>query len=170
VNKKRGVNTLFAANELLDMAIKLEKNGEAVYRRAIEKVSKPELVALLVWMADEEVKHARFFSDLKLDLETKRANPFMEEMSRELFDDLMGDKNFSLKEVDFSVINKTEELIAVFIEFEKDSVIFYKVLEPFVEDPFALENLKKIIEEENRHIQLLQEFTGPREVFSTIAH
>jgi len=161
---------LFAANELLDMAIKLEKNGEAVYRRAIEKVSKPELVALLVWMADEEVKHARFFSDLKLDLETKRANPFMEEMSRELFDDLMGDKNFSLKEVDFSVINKTEELIAVFIEFEKDSVIFYKVLEPFVEDPFALENLKKIIEEENRHIQLLQEYTGPREVFSTIPH
>ena len=161
---------MFAANELLDMAIKLEKNGEAVYRRAIEKVSKPELVALLEWMADEEVKHARFFSDLKLDLETRRANPFMEEMSRELFDDLMGDKNFSLKEVDFSVINKTEELIAVFIEFEKDSVIFYKVLEPFVEDPFALENLKKIIEEENRHIQLLQEYTGPREVFSTLPH
>ena len=161
---------MFAANELLDMAIKLEKNGEAVYRRAIEKVSKPELVALLVWMADEEVKHARFFSDLKLDLETKRANPFMEEMSRELFDDLMGDKNFSLKEVDFSVINKTEELIAVFIEFEKDSVIFYKVLEPFVEDPLARKNLKKIIEEENRHIQLLQEYTGPREVFSTIPH
>ena len=161
---------MFAANELLDMAIKLEKNGEAVYRRAIEKVSKPELVALLVWMADEEVKHARFFSDLKLDLETKRANPFMEEMSRELFDDLMGDKNFSLKEVDFSVINKTEELIAVFIEFEKDSVIFYKVLEPFVEDPLARKNLKKIIEEENRHIQLLQEYEGPREVFSTIPH
>ena len=161
---------MFSADELLDMAIKLEKNGEAVYRRAIEKVSKPELVALLVWMADEEVKHARFFSDLKLDLETKRANPFMEEMSRELFDDLMGDKNFSLKEVDFSVINKTEELIAVFIEFEKDSVIFYKVLEPFVEDPLARKNLKKIIEEENRHIQLLQEYTGPREVFSTIPH
>lgn len=161
---------MFAANELLDMAIKLEKNGEAVYRRAIEKVSKPELVALLVWMADEEVKHARFFSDLKLDLETKRANPFMEEMSRELFDDLMGDKNFSLKEVDFSVINKTEELIAVFIEFEKDSVIFYKVIEPFVEDPLARKNLKKIIEEENRHIQLLQEYTGPREVFSSIPH
>ena len=161
---------MFAANELLDMAIKLEKNGEAVYRRAVEKVSKPELVALLVWMADEEVKHARFFSDLKLDLETKRAIPFMEEMSRELFDDLMGDKNFSLKEVDFSVINKTEELIAVFIEFEKDSVIFYKVLEPFVEDPLARKNLKKIIEEENRHIQLLQEYTGPREVFSTIPH
>jgi rubrerythrin len=158
---------VFSANELLDMAIKLEKNGEAVYRRAIGKVAKPELAALLAWMADEEVRHARFFSDLKLNLETKRANPIMEEMSRELFDDLMGDKNFCLKEVDFSVLNTTEKLIAVFIEFEKDSVIFYQVLEPLVEDPLAREHLKKIIEEENRHIELLQEFTGRPEVFST---
>lgn len=161
---------MFSADELLDMAIKLEKNGEAVYRRAAEKVSKPELVTLLLWMADEEVGHARFFSDLKLALETQGANPIMAEMSRQFFDDLMGDKNFSLKEVDFSVLDSTDELIAVFIEFEKDSVIFYQVLEPLVEDPLAREHLKKIIEEEYRHIQLLQEFTGRPEVFSTPTH
>jgi len=134
---------LFSANEILDMAIKLEKNGEAVYRNAIEKVVKPELIDLLEWMAGEEVKHADFFANLKLDLESKNANPFIDEMSRELFDDLLGDKNFSLKEVDFSLIENPDELIAVFVEFEKDSVIFYKVLEPFVEDPVAREQLKK---------------------------
>ncbi|MEJ2168779.1 MAG: ferritin family protein [Desulfobacterales bacterium] len=120
------------------MAIKLENNGEAVYRSAIAKVKKPELVCLLEWMADEEVQHARFFSDLKLKLETKRENPFVAEMSRELFDDLLGNQNFSLKEVDFSSIDHSDALIAIFIEFEKDSLIFYKVLEPFVEDPVAL--------------------------------
>lgn len=50
---------MFSANELLDLAIKLEKNGEAVYRDAIEKIPNPELVRLLEWMADEEVKHAQ---------------------------------------------------------------------------------------------------------------
>ena len=159
---------MFFANELLDMAIKLENNGEAVYRDAIEKVSKPELVSLLEWMADEEVKHADFFSDLKLKIETERENPFMAEMSHELFDDLLGDKNFSLKEIDFSSIENSDELIAIFIEFEKDSVIFYKVLEPFVEDLVALEQLKKIIDEENRHIQHLQEFIGRKEAFTII--
>ena len=159
---------MFSANELLDMAIKLENNGEAVYRDAIEKVSKPELISLLKWMADEELKHASFFSKLKLMLETERENPFMEEMSRELFDDLLGDKNFSLKEVDFSSLDSAEELIDIFIEFEKDSVIFYKVLEPFVEDPVAREQLKKIIEEENSHIKHLQEYAGRREVFTII--
>jgi rubrerythrin len=150
------------------MAIKLEKNGETVYRNAIHKVVKPELIAMLEWMADEEVKHANFFSKLKLELETNRKNPFMEEMSRELFDDLLGDKNFSLKEVDFSLIENSEDLIAVFIEFEKDSVIFYKVIEHFVEDPSARKQLKEIIEEENYHIQKLQKYIGRQEEFSII--
>jgi len=159
---------LFSANEILDMAIKLEKNGETVYRNAIAKVAKPEFITLLEWMADEEVKHANFFSDLKLEFETKHAIPFIDEMSRELFDDLLGDKNFSLKEVDFSLIENADELIAIFVEFEKDSVIFYKVLEPFVEDPLARKHLKKIIEEENRHIKHLQELVGRQEVFTII--
>jgi rubrerythrin len=159
---------LFSANEILDMAIKLEKNGEAVYRNAIEKVVKPEFIALLAWMADEEVKHADFFSNLKLDLETKDVNPFIEEMSRQLFDELLGDKNFSLKEIDFSKVENTEDMIAIFVEFEKDSVIFYKVLEPFVENPVARQQLKKIIEEENRHIKHLQEFNGCREILTLI--
>lgn len=159
---------MFSASELLDMAIKLERNGEAVYRDAMEKVSKPELVLLLEWMADEEVKHAAFFSELKLKLAADSRNPFMEEMSRELFDDLLGEKNFSLKEVDFSSLDTVEELIAVFIEFEKDSVIFYKVLEPFVEDPAARKQLQEIIEEENRHIWNLQQHIESKQAITII--
>ena len=160
---------MFSTNEILDMAIRLEKNGEAVYRSAIEKVSKPELASLLEWMADEEVKHAEWFSNLKINLETKHSNPFMEEMSRELFNDLLGNENFSLKDVDFSTLDKTNDLIAIFIEFEKDSVLFYQVLEPFIEDPVTLENLNKIIDEENRHIQRLQEFIGREQAFTAIS-
>jgi rubrerythrin len=160
---------LFSANEILDLAIKLEKNGERVYRDAIEKVSNPELVRLLEWMADEEVKHANWFAELKLKLDQKSANPFMEKMSRELFDDLLGDKNFSLKDVDFYSVSDIDDLIAIFIEFEKDSVRFYRVLEPFIGDPVSLESLKKIIDEENCHIKRLQELMGRQEVFTTLS-
>ena len=160
---------MFSANELLNLAIKLEKNGEAVYRDAIEKISNPELVRLLEWMADEEVKHVNWFSELKLKLDQEGVNPFMEKMSRELFNDLLGDKNFSLKDVDFSSVSDIDELIAIFIEFEKDSVRFYQVLEPFVEDPVSLESLKKIIDEENCHIKRLLELTGSEEVFTKIS-
>ena len=160
---------MFSANEILDLAIKLEKNGELVYRGAIEKVSNPELIRLLEWMADEEVKHANWFAEYKLELDQKGVNPFMEKMSRELFDDLLGDKNFSLQDVDFSSVSEIDDLIAIFIEFEKDSVRFYQVLEPFIEDPVSLESLKKIIDEENCHIKRLQELMGRQEAFTTIS-
>lgn len=160
---------MFSANEILDMAIKLEKNGEAVYRDAIKKVSNPELIALLEWMADEEVKHANWFTELKLKLDQKGVNSFMEEMRRELFNDLLGGKSFFLKDVDFSLVSEIDDLIAIFVEFEKDSVRFYQILEPFIGDPVSLESLKKIIDEENCHIKRLQEIIGHAEVFTTIS-
>ena len=159
---------MFSAKEIIELAIKIEKNGEAVYRSAIEKVPNPELVSLLEWMADEEVKHANWFAELKHNLETKNEDPFVEEMGHELFNEMLGDKNFSLKDVDFATIEEIDGLIETFIEFEKDSIIFYEVLKPFVEDPVVREYLSKIIDEEKRHIELLKEITDRKEVFTTI--
>ena len=149
---------MFSAIEILDLAIRLEKNSEAVYRNAIQDVTAPDLVSLLVWMADEEVKHLNWFSELKKDIETEVSNPFMEEMGREVFGDLLGDKNFSHQSIDFSRLHRAADLIAVFIEFERDTILFYETLIPFVQDDGTLQNLEKIIAEENNHIEKLQEF------------
>ncbi|MGD1969495.1 MAG: ferritin family protein, partial [Desulfobacterales bacterium] len=121
---------MFSVNEILDLAIQIEKNGESVYRRAMEEINESELTTLLEWMADEEIKHADWFASLKDTIESTGVNLFVEEMSRELFNDLLGEKSFSHKDVDFSKLKSTNELISVFIEFEKDTVIFYEVLVP----------------------------------------
>lgn len=149
---------MFSVNEILDLAIQIEKNGESVYRRAMEEINESELTTLLEWMADEEIKHADWFASLKDSIESTGVNLFVEEMSRELFNDLLGEKSFSHKDVDFSKLKSINELIAVFIEFEKDTVIFYEVLVPFIEDVGTLETLDRIISEENNHIRRLQEF------------
>jgi rubrerythrin len=149
---------MFSIKEILDMAIRLERNGEAVYRNAIRNISSPQLVSLLKWMADEEVKHAEWFSELKKKLEARPQNPIGEEMSRELFKDLLGEQSFSLQDTDFSQVHRINDLIAIFIEFEKDTVLFYEMLEPFIENEETLQQLKEIIAEENRHIERLKEF------------
>ncbi len=149
---------MFAINEILDLAVKLEKNGEATYRQATAMIDDPELLGLLKWMAEEEVQHAKWFSELKLAIASGEANPILEEMSRELFEDLVGDQSFSLKEVDFTRIQSVSEMMKVFIEFERDTVMFYEILIPFIEDPKTLEHLKKIISEEQHHIERLTEF------------
>ena len=149
---------MFSAKEILDLAIQLEKNGESVYRNAVDKVTEPELVSLLIWMADEEVRHRHWFSELKKNFETQSINPFMEEMSRQVFGGMLGEKSFSHRDVDFSKVDHVDDLIGIFIEFEKDTVLFYETLIPFIEDDDTLEYLKKIIDEENNHIKKLHEF------------
>jgi rubrerythrin len=149
---------MFSVKEILDLAIQLEKNGESVYRNAVDKVTEPELVSLLIWMADEEVRHRRWFSEVKKNFETHSINPFMEEMSRQVFGGMLGDKSFSHRDVDFSKVDHPDDLIGIFIEFEKDTVLFYETLIPFIEDNDTLEHLKKIIDEENNHIKKLHEF------------
>jgi rubrerythrin len=153
---------MFTALEILDLAIQLEENGEAVYREAAKKASNPDISELLLWMAEEEVKHTGWFTELKQKIESHSINPFMEEMSRKVFGGLLGDKSFSHREVNFSEVDRIEDLIHIFIEFEKDTVLFYETLIPFIEDNHTLQYITKIIAEENNHIQKLHELMAEK--------
>jgi len=149
---------VFEIKEILELAIRLEENGEATYRKAMASSSNESMNALLQWMADEEVSHREWFAALKSDLDSGVKNPFIEEMSRQVFKDLVGGQSFSLKEVDFSKVSGTHELISIFIEFEQDTVLFYELIAPFIEDEETREHLQRVIAEEHRHIDRLREY------------
>ncbi|MGD9876096.1 ferritin-like domain-containing protein [Desulfococcus sp.] len=151
---------MFLINEILDMAIQFEKNGEKIYREAADKVSDPMLSALLAWMADEESHHATYFSRLKQKHPDSGNHSFSRELSREMLDEILGDRGFSLEDVDFSNIADQNDMIRTFIEFEKDTILFYEMLTPFIEDPAAKRMLETIINEENRHVERLTVFLG----------
>jgi rubrerythrin len=155
--------TMFEIKEILDLAIRLEKNGEATYRQAIQASSDHELKATLQWMAQEEANHGQWFAKLRSELEGGGSSPFLEEMSRELFDELVGGQSFSLKEIDFAAVERIDELVGIFIEFEKDTVLFYEMLSPFIEDRKTRTHLETIVAEENRHIARLREFIANSE-------
>ena len=148
---------MFSVHEILDLAIQLERNGESVYRDAVDKIAKSDLISLLTWMAEEEARHRRWFSELKNNFDTDSINPFMEEMGRQVFGGMLGEKSFSHRDVDFSRVKRLEDLIGIFIEFEEDTILFYEALIPFIEDKDTLQNISKIIAEENNHIKKLQE-------------
>ncbi|MGD8270793.1 MAG: ferritin-like domain-containing protein, partial [Desulfobacterales bacterium] len=62
----------------------------------------------------------------------------------------------------FSEVDRIEDLINIFIEFEKDTVLFYETLIPFIEDNNTLQYITKIIAEENNHIQKLHELMAEK--------
>jgi rubrerythrin len=59
--------------------------------------------------------------------------------------------------VDFSQIQSTASLLETFVTFEQDTILFYEFLQAFIQDAAALEGLKKIIDEEKKHVAELKE-------------
>jgi rubrerythrin len=146
---------MFLIGDIIELAIQIEQNAENVYRHALKKISSPKLVSTLRWLADEEVEHAKWFHQLKQTVNTEVKDPAVEAMGKSVLSDVLGSQSFSLKEADFSELSQLEDLISLAVEFEKDKVIFYKMLRPFIEDKETLDFLENIIDEETNHIREL---------------
>ena len=149
---------MFSAKELIDIAIRLERNAEDYYRQALNEVSDPSIESLLIYLANQEAKHIHWFEDLKRRVKTPSDQGGMPELGATLLERLIGNHRFSLEEVDLSKIDKVESLIELAIEFEEDSILFYEMLGTIIDNPDDLGVLKEIISEENRHIQVLKEY------------
>ena len=82
----------------------------------------------------------------------------MQEAASTFLTGILGDQTFSLKEADLSKLHRVEDLIALATEFEKDTIIFFEMIRGVLSDPETLKHLAEIIQEEQRHIQLLDEY------------
>jgi len=143
---------MFTAQDILDIAIRLERNGEKTYIDARQHTPDDELKTLLAWIAREEHEHARWFTDLKNRLTQGEDHHLMAELSQALVEDVVQGQAFSLQEVDFETINTPDKMIRTFIGFEDDTIAFYEVLKTFIDDAAIADQLEQIILEEKRHM------------------
>jgi len=149
---------MFTLKDIFNIAVQIENNGERVYRHISGNISNPKLIEILTWLADEEAAHAQWFNDLMGQAEKRIDDPGLEQMGKEILLDIIGDQSFSLEDIDPADLQDHETLLRLSVEFEKDTILFYEMLRPFVEDKETEKHLKEIIEEENRHVTALQEF------------
>jgi len=149
---------MFTLGEIIDLAIRIETNGQKAYRKAQKEVSDPSLAAMLGWLADEEAEHEKWFPRLKETMETTLEDAKMEEMGKSILQGVLGEQTFSIDGADFSRIEDMDSLLTLSVEFEKDTILFYEMLSAFIEDEKILNQLKQIIEEENRHVRFLEDF------------
>ena len=148
---------MFTAAEIIELAIRIEKNGEKTYRKALEKVSDISMVTLLQQLADEEVEHAKWSAELKEKVGAITNDPELEAMGGTILKSVLGEKAFSLTDADFSRIEDRRKLLETALEFEEDTILFYELLGTFMGDEESLQGLQKIIEEERRHVRNLKD-------------
>jgi rubrerythrin len=143
---------MFTAQDILEIAIRLEENGEKTYLDARTHTTDEDLKSLLAWIAKEERAHANWFIQLKNRLSQGEDHQLLAELSQALVEDVVRGQSFSLQEVDFTAIHTTDQMVRTFIGFEDDTIAFYEVLKGLIEDSATVAQLEQIIGEERKHI------------------
>ena len=152
---------MFSAREILDFAIKIERNAEDLYRQAANKMENPEIGSLLLFLAEEEKRHAEWFQQRKETIKLEGDEAEMERLYGTLLRDMIGDQAFSLAEADLSRMDHVKSLLELAVEFENDTILFYETLHSLIDDDYVSARLREIISDENGHIQMLNEKMPP---------
>lgn len=148
----------YNAEEVFEIAIQIEKNGAAFYRKAAELQEDGSDKAFLEALAEMEDRHKATFEQMKLqvsDLE-KTQTVFDPEEELSLYLNAMADSHGGEGNPDildlFTGEETITEVITTAIDLEKESILFYIGLKDFVPPKYGREKITTIINEEKKHI------------------
>ncbi len=153
---------MFTIGDIRNIAIQIEKNGEETYRKASKAAKNPQVAEVLAWMADEEKRHAKWFTTLRSNKPLTPEQKEMEAVGRNLLQDMVRGNNFLLDGNELQNAKNVEEVLARSKTFELDTILFYEFLTGFLDDQDAIDQLRRIIEEERNHIMQLERIEDPK--------
>jgi rubrerythrin len=147
---------MFTLEDIRNIALNIEKSGEETYRRAARLCPDINIARLLEAMADDERRHYQWLAALSSTRELSAKEQEMESMGRHLLEEMMAGNPFLPSSDDLAAAASLEEVLQRSREFEEDTIVFYQFLLSLLEDDAAIEEMKNIIAEEDRHQRNLE--------------
>ncbi len=152
------MSIFFSIREVIEMAVSTERSGQAFYQTASKLAKENNLKELFRYLAEEERKHLKTFQGLyNLLKEKPEITPYNWEEAKLYLEALVDSKFFTGPDAAINLAKEAKdelEVIYAAIEFEKDTLLFfYQILEMIKSQEQEL--VKKIIEQEKKHIQKL---------------
>jgi len=148
----------FNANEIFEMAEQIERNGGRFYRAAAESAD-AGIKPILVKLAEMEDDHRKTFARMRTELaaaETKALTFDPDDEAMQYIQAMVDGKVFRGDPCELLSPDKTTtDVLDIAISLEKDSIIFYQCMKPFVPAEFGKERLNDIIRQEIGHILIL---------------
>ncbi len=145
----------FNANDIFEMAIKIEQNGATFYRDAAKQVSVEKYKEFLLELAVMEDDHEATFSTMQKELNEDESleTTFDPEDENTLYLKALADTRvfFAKEEPD----NSLKGILGSAIQAEKDSIAFYLGMKELISVKSGKVKLDDIIKEEMSHIRLL---------------
>ena len=151
----------FNADEVLEMAVKIEQSGAVFYRTAAEKKKDAEGIDFLKELAVMEDEHEKTFQQMRDDLsdDEKAENTYDPAGEISMYLEAMADAHGgegSPKAADSLTGNESlAEILDIAIGLEKESILFYIGLQDMVPERLGRDKIANIIAEERSHITTL---------------
>ena len=148
----------FSIQEIIEIAIEIEKNGEAFYRTLVESANTARLRDLFKYLSEEEKKHKVRFEEILKSVggyqisEIYYATEYMGYM-KALADERVFTKDVFAPDI-VKNLKSSKEAIDLAIGFEKDSIIFLHEMQDMVNEP-ERNTVQKLLDEEREHIRRL---------------
>jgi rubrerythrin len=151
----------FSADEILEMAERIERNGAKFYRLAAEIVKDPGGRQVLLELAAMEDRHQETFASMRTELKSceKEAAVFDPDSEATLYLDAMADGYVFDQKADpseeLNIQVNSRDILLKAIGREKDAIVFFVGLKDFVGVKADKDKVEAIIREEMSHIMLL---------------
>lgn len=156
----------FNAEEMFEMAERIERNGATFYRTASGAISDAAVRRRLVALAAWEDEHEKTFAAMRAQLSAEERTPtvFDPDAQSGLYLTAMADRRVFDLSLDPAHLLTGEESVAQILQAalqrEKDSVVFYTGMLDFVPQRLGKDRIQGIIREEMEHIALLGKELG----------
>ena len=152
----------FNADEVFEMAVRIEENGTAFYLKAADLNSDPETRKFLENLAAMEKGHKKVFSEMRKTLADKEKAGKVFDPNDELslylasLADSIGGEGSPAAADALTGSEPLEEILNTAIGLEKDSILFYLGLKDMVPQKHGRNRIDDIIMEERRHVAQLK--------------
>ena len=156
------MSMIFNADEVLQIAEQIERNGIAFYEKAAERFSGKERQTLLR-LADMERTHERVFASMRRQLSAsgQRLEAFDPEGEAGKYLAAFADGQIFAPKADSAALfgpeDSTRHILETAIGLEKDSVVFYVAIREAVPESLGEKEIQRIIHEEMSHIVVLSQ-------------
>ena len=156
------MSIMFNADEILEMAEQIERNGAKFYRKAAEGFEDPKTRRILLGLAAMEDQHEKMFASMRAGLkESESGGPDAFDPEGEAgayLRAMAGGYVFNTSVDPSETLTGGEtigDILRIAIGLEKDSIVFYVGIREMVPARLGAVSIDQIIHEEMRHVTQL---------------
>ena len=148
----------FNADEVFEMGMDIEQNGEAYYRKAAELTEDPEIKKIFNDLMTAEQQHYETFKKLRENLPAKDTTPLVSDPDDQEYlylDALVKSRLFNNVREAEEVVSKASgpiETLKGALIFEKDTILFFTEMKGRTREDLGKNEIDRLIAEEREHI------------------